>query len=281
MKINISRQIIIYDIIAAVCFLSFLFVGLSPKVSKENPAEILVFGDSIVGICRDETSVTALMSEDLGEPVYNAALGGTCYSYADGTMRLAYTKEFFNLVGLSRAVYTGDFRLQEYARIREGATEYFEDVIYDLSMMELEDIDTIILVYGMNDYHSAVELSNPENLYDPYTFMGAIRSSVKYLRGALPESRIILVTPTYSWYPSMGLTCEDYNTGNGFLEDYVNAEIAVAEELDLEVIDLYHDFYGHEKYEDWQIYTVDGLHPNEKGRTLIAHALADYLKGNS
>lgn len=281
MKINISRQIIAYDIIAAVCFLGFLFVGLSPKVSKENTAEIIVFGDSIVGICRDETSVTALMSEDLGEPVYNAALGGTCYSYTDGTMRLAYTKDFFNLAGLSQSIFTGDFRLQKHARIRESATDYFEDVVYDLSMMKLEDIDTIILVYGMNDYHGAVEMSNPENLYDPYTFMGAIRSSVKYLRDALPRSRIILVTPTYSWYPSRGLTCENYNTGNGVLEDYVNAEIAVAKELDLEVIDLYHDFYEHEKYEDWQIYTVDGLHPNEKGRTLIANALADYLKGNS
>lgn len=280
MKINISRQTIVYDIIAAVCFLGFLAVSMPSQETKEDRAEIIILGDSIIGICRDGTSVTALMSDYLGKPVYNAALGGTCSSYIDGDMRLAYTKECFNLAGLSRAFYTGDFRLQKHARIQENATEYFEDVIYDLSAMKLDNIDTIILAYGVNDYHSAVKLSNPENLYDPYTFMGAIRSSVGYLRAAMPKSRIILATPTYSWYPGMGLTCEDYDTGNGFLENYVNAELALAEELDLEVIDLYHDLYEHGKYEDWQTYTVDGLHPNEAGRTLIAHALADSLKGN-
>lgn len=280
MNINISRQTIAYDIIAVVCFLGFLCVAMPSAEAKEERAEIIILGDSVIGTCRDETSVSALMSDYLKEPVYNAALGGTSYSYTDDGNRLAYTKEVFNLAGLARAFYTGDFRLQKHARIRESATEYFEDVIYDLSTMELSDIDTIILVYGSNDYHSAVKLSNQENLYDPYTFTGAIRSSVRYLRATLPNSRIILVTPTYSWYPDRGLTCEDYDMGNGCLEDYVNTEIALAAELDLEVIDLYHDLYEHEKYEDWQNYTVDGLHPNEKGRVLIAHALADYLKSN-
>lgn len=277
MKNNISKQTIAYSVIAVICFLGLLFGNSAPKEPKEEKAEIIIFGDSTIGGCRDETSVTALMSNYLEKPVCNVALGGTCYSYIDRDMRLAYTKDYFNMVGLSQALYTGDFRLQEHARIRENATEYFEDVIYELSILDFSATDTIILVYGVNDYHAAVELSNPEDLYDPYTFMGAIRSSVKHLREAAPQSRIILVTPTYSWYPSTGLTCEEYDTGNGVLESYVNAEIALAEELGLEVIDLYHDLYAHEKYEDWQTYTIDGLHPNETGRTLIAHALADYL----
>ncbi|MCM1326182.1 MAG: GDSL-type esterase/lipase family protein [Bacteroidales bacterium] len=278
MKRKISRQIMIYDIIAAVCFLGCLFVGMPSREPKEERGNILILGDSIVGICRDDTSVTAIMSELLGEPVYNGALGGTCYSYADADMRLAYTKDCFNLAGLSQALYTGDFRPQQHARVRESATEYFEDVIYDLSTMKLNDIHTVILVYGVNDYHDAVALSNPEDLYDPYTFEGAMRSSVRYLKKAMPQSRIILVTPLYSWYPPLGLTCENYDTGNGFLEDYVNAEMVMAKELDLEVIDLYHDFYKHDNYEDWKTYTVDGLHPNETGRSMIARALTDYLQ---
>lgn len=277
MKSNINRQTIAYGIIAVICFLGLLFGSSAPKEPKTEKAEIIIFGDSVVGGCRDETSVTALMSDYLGKPVCNAALGGTCYSYTDREMRLAYTKDCFNMAGLSQAFYTDDFRLQEHARIRENATEYFEDVIYELSNLDISASDTIILLYGMNDYHGAVEFSNPEDLYDPYTFMGAIRSSVKRLRETAPQSRIILATPTYSWYPSMGLTCEEYDTGNGALENYVNAEIALAEELGLEVIDLYHDLYTHEKFEDWQTYTIDGLHPNETGRTLIAQALVDYL----
>ena len=31
-------------------------------------------------------------------------------------------------------------------------------------------------------------------------------------------------------------------------------------------------------WEDWELYTKDGLHPNEAGRALIAGQIADYLK---
>lgn len=272
-----NKQTIIYGILAIICFLGLLWVSLPSKEPKTQKAEIIIFGDSIIGGCRDETSVPALMSQYRGVSVYNAALGGTSYSYTDADMRLAYTKDCFNMAGLSHAIYTGDFRLQQNARIRESATEYFEDVIYDLSTLDFKTADTIILLYGVNDYHAAVRFTNPEDLYDSYTFTGAIRSSVKYLREAMPECRIILATPTYSWYPYMGITCEEYDTGNGSLEGYVNEEIALAQELGLEVIDLYHDLYTHEGYDDWQLYTVDGLHPNETGRALIARALADYL----
>ena len=73
-------------------------------------------------------------------------------------------------------------------------------------------------------------------------------------------------------------TCETEDFGGGPLEDYVNAEIALARELDLEVIDLYHDFFPHEEWEDWRLYSKDGLHPNEAGREKIVLEIAEYLK---
>ena len=89
--------------------------------------------------------------------------------------------------------------------------------------------------------------------------------------------RILLVTPTYTWYTAQGLTCEDIDNGGGYLEDYVNAELGLAGELGLEAVDLYHDFFPHENDRDWERYTMDGLHPNEAGREKMADRIRDVL----
>lgn len=282
-----SGQNFIYGILAVIC-LGILMAAAWGSRCRERAwqaqymedVRIVVFGDSIAGEYREETSVTGLMSEALGEPVFNAALGGTCYSYTDTDRRLFYTKDCLNMVGLSQSVLADDFRIQKNARIRESVTEYFENTVEDLSFLDFTQVDTVFLSHGMNDYHGGVELVNEKDLYDPYTFTGAIRSSVANLKKANPDLRIILVTPTYSWYRAEGLTCEEYDPGGGVLEEYVEAEMALAEELGLECIDLYHDFYPHEKWEDWELYTNDGLHPNEAGRRMIAEKLTDYLEGH-
>ena len=55
----------------------------------------------------------------------------------------------------------------------------------------------------------------------------------------------------------------------------------IAEEYGVEIIDIYHDFYPHETWDDWMVYSVDGLHPNEAGRTKIANRISGYLKGEN
>ena len=97
------------------------------------------------------------------------------------------------------------------------------------------------------------------------------------LREAYPDLRIIFITPPYTWYTVPEVTCEEYDLGGGVLEDYVNAEIGICEALDVEVIDIYHDYYPHDNWDDLYLYTDDGLHPNEAGREKIAQTLADYL----
>ena len=92
-----------------------------------------------------------------------------------------------------------------------------------------------------------------------------------------PEIRIVLVTPTYTWYTEMGLTCEERDMGGGILEEYVDAEIRAAEELGIEIIDVYHDFFPHEKWEDKDLYTRDGMHPNDEGRRMLAEKIAACL----
>jgi lysophospholipase L1-like esterase len=57
----------------------------------------------------------------------------------------------------------------------------------------------------------------------------------------------------------------------------VEKEMEVADELGIDIIDLYSSLYSHDEWEDWEKYTNDGLHPNETGRRMIADELCKYL----
>ncbi len=280
-----NKSIIIYGIAALLLFGVLFAATYHDRRSgqEKTTVRIVMMGDSILGECRDESSVSARLAQLLGEPVFNGALGGTCMGRTDTEMRLAYTKDCLSMQAFSQSIVTGDFGIQQTVRSREAATGYFEETINEMEQIDFASVELLIIGHGINDYHAGTPIYNGEDPYDAYTFTGALRSTIKTLRDKYPDMRILLLTSPYSWYPyndAYELTCENYNLGGGLLEDYVNAEIGVAESMGVEVIDLYHDFYPHEQWSDWEIYTRDGLHPNEEGRKLIAEKIYEYLSAD-
>ena len=278
MKGKIQVKLIVYWITAAVMFIILWWLTFPIRASdKVYEPQIVVLGDSIMGQVRDKTSVSEKLSVLTGKEIFNGALGGTCMSRINTERRIAYTKDSLSFAAISRAAALDDFGPQQTTVVRESATEYFPEVIDDLEKIDFSKVDILLVQYGVNDYHAGIPAENPEDPFDEYTFGGALRSAVAFWRENYPDIRIILLTPTYSWYDYDKLTCEEKDEGGGILEDYVNAEIRVAEEINVEIIDLYHDLYPHEVWDDEKIYTRDGLHPNEAGRQLLAETIAAYL----
>ena len=63
---------------AAAFFVLLFALTYSSRENRQEKTQvrIVVLGDSIMGIVRDETSVTEKLAAYLGEPVFNGALGG-------------------------------------------------------------------------------------------------------------------------------------------------------------------------------------------------------------
>ena len=277
-KIEFSRVKIIYSTIAAVIFVVLLVLFFpGDREYQRIPYDVVFLGDSVYGLCRDETSIAAKLQEKTGLKCYNGGLGGTVLGRADAERRLGYTKDSLSAAGLVRSFAVKDFGVQKTIRIREPATDYFEDTLGDLGQIDFDTVQILFIGSGLNDYHAGNPIESVTDPYDEYTYCGAIRSIVKELREAYPDLRIIFITPPYTWYTVPEVTCEEYDLGGGVLEEYVNAEIGICEALDVEVIDIYHDYYPHDNWDDLYLYTNDGLHPNEVGREKIAQTLADYL----
>lgn len=274
-KTTISYWLIAVFLFAALFFLTF--AGYSARDARTTGPDIVVLGDSILGDCLDETSISAQLATLLQSEIYSGAMGGTGMGRADKEMRLGYTKDCLSFESIVKSIVAEDFGVQQSVQIRENYTDHFSGIIDGLEKVDFAQVDTLLVCYGMNDYQSGVTIQNDDDPLDPYTYTGALRGSIQLLRQKYPDLRIILVTPTYCWYLWAESDCEKEDFGGGLLEEYVNAELAVAQELQVEILDLYHDFYPHEIRDEWMLYTKDGVHPNEAGREKIANAIADYL----
>ncbi len=269
---------IVYVVVAVILFVTLAILSFPNRQEGlvRSSFSVVILGDSLTGQCRDETSVAKQLELLLGESVYNGAFGGTCLALQANTED-NYTTDLLNMVSLSKAIAADDFGVQQTVRSKRAVTDYFGYVIDELEGIDFHQVDVLVLAFGINDYHAGVPLDNEENPLDETTYGGAFRSVLTSLQKNYPELQIVLATPTYAWYVPQELTCEEYDTGEAYLQEYVELEIGIAEEFGVEVVDLYHDVYPHEKWEDWEIYTEDGLHPNESGRRLLAEKLAEAI----
>lgn len=277
---KLDREKIICGLIAFILLALLAAATLRDRADRleRRQVQIVTLGDSLFGQVRDETSIPAQVGELMGMTVFNGAFGGTCVSRIDEEHRLDYAKDSLSLIGLAKAVAGDDFGVQQSMKHRESSTQYFEETVDELEKIDFSAVELVLIMHGLNDYYSGVPIHNEKDSYDEYTFIGALRSAIEFLRQANPDMRIVLVTPTYSWHLYLGQTCEEYNGGGGVQEDYIDAEMELAQELGIEVIDVYHDVYPHENWEDWALYTEDGLHPNESGRELLTDIIVEYLK---
>lgn len=288
-----KRVRIIYWTIALVVFAIFLCfcIGVMGEKVPDGKAEVVFMGDSIFAQPRDDTSIPRQVADLAHREIVNCAIGGTTLSLGkkpaqDSGAFDAYAienmKSTLSMISLSQAMANQDFGAQQATKAREPALDYSLYTVDTIASIDFSKVDVLLFNQGINDYHQGVEILNPSDKYDEYTFAGALRSTIEVLRKEYPEMRMIYVTPSFAWYHPQKMTCEEYNTGYGTLKDYVDVAIALCEEYDIEYVDVYNDLYevhNRDGYDEKiaNMYTVDGIHPNGYGRELMANAIAGKL----
>lgn len=133
--------------------------------------------------------------------------------------------------------------------------------------------DCIVVYGGSNDYYNNVSLGTSDS-NNKETFYGALNILCSGLKSSYPNAKIIFMTPL------PGCFCGKYNSGNNdagaSIYDYVNATKSVCSKHGFYVLNTFSDtVITNNNYED---YTVDGLHPNENGHQILGDALTKYIK---
>ncbi len=279
-----KKSKILYILIAGsvvICLLT-VFLKKEQEPSRTLGADMVIFGDSLIAYGADTEYfwIAEAIGEELALNVLDCSFGGSTMAYQDRDGKLGAMQDALSMVALTRAIISGDFRVQKNRRSYLPAEEYFPIHLDRVENLDLSQVDTAILEFGINDYHAGIPAVARGDASDEYTYEGALGYVIEHLQEAYPNLRIVLVSPTYSWYIDEEITCEQRDLGYGNLETYVQVQEQVAEKYGLDWIDLYHDLYEHNEFEDWRKVTDDGVHPNYGGKELIVGRIAEYFREN-
>lgn len=223
----------------------------------EDKVKIVVFGDSIWADGRGTDGISEQVMEQLNVEIYNCAIGGTAAAL-DGEIQNWDTwnsRSFNGMMYVATDIVSADELMPN-----DAACEVIKNI-------DFEEIDYVIISYGLNDYFSDIPIY-PQEYYDLNSYVGALRHGIQKLREEYPNLEFIITSPTY---------CEWFAGERQFeLGEYVEAARGVAEEMDAHFLDMYHAF--NKDFDKKLEYLEDGVHLNEEGRWLYSRSVIDCLK---
>lgn len=148
----------------------------------------------------------------------------------------------------------------------------------DDSKKDYSSADLITIFAGTNDFKLNVKLGKIGNInnknFDVSTFYGAYRSLIENIRKQNPSAKIYLFTPIQR--NNEGYDIKHRNIAGYKLIGYVNAVKNIGKLYKLPVVDLYST--SGITMENLKTYTVDGLHPNNKGYQLIVKPILKVIQ---
>ena len=228
--------------------------------------KVVVFGDSIIGMTRDQTSVPAYAATYTGATIYNVGFGG-CRMSVHPTNGYAA----FSMWALADAVSTGNYTMQD-AQASSGS-DYFPEQLALLKTIDFNNVDMVVIHYGTNDFAGNVTIDNASDDDDTATLCGALRYSLRKLMTAFPKIRIFVSVPIYRKWGSTG--AETYTNSNGVkLIDFCEAMARVATEFNCPAMNGYRAL-GINTIND-AAFSADGTHLNDYGRK----AFGEFMGGN-
>jgi lysophospholipase L1-like esterase len=169
------------------------------------------------------------------------------------------------------------------AHQQKPSAKYRHDLCFCGRAYDLNKDAEIIVVYGgVNDYlHGDAEFGELTDA-TPATFCGAVRSLIRIIKELYPGKTLVFMTPAHCYY--QGVSDRDISKNTNKKPDakplceYVKVIKTVCADMGVPALDLQEKLgLDPNNKEDYDRYTVDGLHFNDAGHEFIANALGEFL----
>jgi lysophospholipase L1-like esterase len=212
--------------------------------------KLLFLGDSItqgVGASADENNYVSLVEKALNCQTVNYGVSGTRI----GRQTYVHYNSFWNY----------DFRLR--------------------AQIMTEDADKVFVFGGTNDYgHGRLVLGRVDEKTQG-TFCNELRLLIEDLIAKYGKEKLCFILPIHR-FDEGGTRVKGKNGSEmgATLGEYVDAMRQIITEYNLDIIDLFENGIPKPHVNTGDEYTVDGVHPNDKGYKLISERICEYIRSN-
>lgn len=224
--------------------------------------EIVFFGDSIIALEDSSSAVPEVVEGFSKATVFDCAKGGIAASYSG--------EDEYYFPAITESFITGQTASYEAEEnVVKGINAFHKTSSADNNLC-------FVINFGLNDYFQGYEPDNRENSWDISTYGGSLRTGIANLQEVYPDAMIIVATPNLISFYDFGTL----RTGEGgyVLEEYVDVAKQVAEEMGVLCMDNYVQLGVTQ--ENSEIYLMDGVHLNGRGRLCYAKALISFMEAN-
>ena len=254
-----------------------LIKGSADGLADDGVTTILTFGNGPFADDRDSEESLASIIEGMTDAViYNCAVEGSYLAALSPQIDSAnYPMDAFNFYWLCTLATGGkiDYFYDEVRQVMGDAYPAEGDYVYNtLKTLDYNTVDVIAIMYDASDYLAGHAMYSDQNPTDIQQFTGNMEAGIELLQATFPNSRIIVMSPTYAFAideeTGEYVSSDMYTYGDrDVLSTYVIKQYASAATRSVTFVD---NLYGTITEENAHKYLKDNLHLNVEGRKKVA-----------
>ena len=172
--------------------------GHIPNETKK----VLCFGNAPFADDRDsKNNLCSLMAEETGAEIINLSIPDSYLSMGSPQGNITDPLDYYTFYWLMCFASLEDKEqlIKDYNNTARGTSAIGDDVVDYLCKLDLNTIDTIVLMYDASDYLIGRIKETPENVSNPRTFCGNMFAGIELIESLYPHIQIIIMSPTYAY----------------------------------------------------------------------------------
>lgn len=247
----------------------------------DDGLSIAIFGNGPFAEDRDsEDGLAAMLAEATGATVYNCSISGsylasTLPGIPDMSINPWDGFNFYWMSLFSTDLEVADYFAQALEKLGPDAPPEGAQVHDILSTLDFNALDVIVIMYDATDYFAGHPAYATDDIPGMQSFAGNLESGIRILRQEHPNTRIIVMSPTYAFSDRLDengdyLSSDIVRYGRDTLSTYISK---AAESCSATQVTFVDNFYVTFNEDNALNYLSDNVHLNSAGREKVIERL--------